>query len=315
MKHVFVSSCAENGGIYRYSFENGELKFKEKTLLDCPMYTIIRDNKMHLILREINPETRFGGYLSFDIDENGQLINLTPIQSTNGIVSCHLEADGDDVFVANYLSGNIVKIGETTVTHSGSSVHPTRQTAPHTHFVSLSPDKQYLLCTDLGLDTVFVYNRNLQAVSSAKVPLGSGPRHLCFNNNLVYCVNELSNDISVFSFEKGTLTLLNTYKAIPHFKDKSTAAAIKLYKGKLYVSHRGANCISCFNIKGETLELLYNSNCGGNSPRDFEIIDNYIICTNEGGNVAVLKLYENGAELVGTIPLENPICVTYKEKI
>lgn len=313
--YVYISSCAENGGIYRYSFENGELNFIEKTPLNRPMYTIIRDNKMHLVLREINAQTHFGGYQSFDIEKNGQLINSTPIQSTNGIVPCHLEANGDDVFVVNYLSGNIVKIGETTVTHSGSSIHPTRQTAPHTHFVSLSPDKQYMLCTDLGLDTVFVYNRKLKSVSSAKVPPGSGPRHLCFNNNLVYCVNELSNDVSVFSFENGILELLNTYKAIPHFKDKSTAAAIKLYKGKLYVSHRGANCISCFDIKGEKLELLYNSDCGGDSPRDFEIIDDYIICANEGGNVAVLKLCENSAELVDSIPLDCPLCVTYSQSI
>ena len=155
MKNIYILSCEKTGGIYHYLFEKGKFEFVEKTPLDRPMYAIIRDNKMYVILREIDTTTHFGGILSFDIDESGRLINPTEIESTNGIVPCHLEVLEDNKYVVNYLSGNIVKIGERTVTHSGKGVHPTRQEAPHTHFVYAFPDKKHILCTDLGLDTIF----------------------------------------------------------------------------------------------------------------------------------------------------------------
>lgn len=57
-------------------------------------------------------KNHFGGILSFDINVNGNLKNPTEIENTKGIVPCHLEVLEDSKFVVNYLSGNIVKIGE-----------------------------------------------------------------------------------------------------------------------------------------------------------------------------------------------------------
>lgn len=68
-------------------------------------------------------KNHFGGILSFDINVNGNLKNPTEIENTKGIVPCHLEVLEDSKFVVNYLSGNIVKIGEKTVTHSGKGAH------------------------------------------------------------------------------------------------------------------------------------------------------------------------------------------------
>lgn len=311
MKHIYISSCDKSGGIYHYAFENGNLNFVNKTPLDRPMYAIVRERKLYVILRETDVATHFGGLLSFDIDCSGNLVNATEIESTNGICPCHLEVTGNEKFIVNYLSGNLVKVGEKTVSHSGKSIHPTRQEAAHTHFVAVSTDQQYVLCSDLGLDTVFVYDRKLNDVSSAKVPEGSGCRHLCFHGNLVYCVNELSSDVSVFTFENGILTLLGTYDAIPDYKRESTAAAIRVYENRLYVSHRGADCVSCFEICGDTLKLLWNTPCGGHAPRDFNVVDGYLICANEGGNISVLRLFDNGAELISNdIQMRDPLCVT-----
>ena len=313
MKHIYILSCEKTGGIYHYLFQSGEFKFVEKTSLDRPMYAIIRDNKMYVILREVDTKTHFGGILSFDIDENGKLTNPTKIESTNGIVPAHLEVTDKGQYVVNYLSGNIVKIGVKTVTHSGKSVHPTRQLAPHTHYVCLSPDKAYILCTDLGLDKIFVYDENLNEKHSVKLPDGSGPRHLCFSDDAqyLYCVNELSNDVSVLEWNNGMPLLKGTYSAIPDFKGESTTAAIRIKGDCLYISNRGADTISRFKIVGDKLELLENTYCGGRGPRDFNIIDDYIICTNENSNdVTVLKL-ENGKPVLTGERLEigSPLCV------
>ena len=313
MKHIYILSCEKTGGIYHYLFKEGKFQFLDKTPLEFPMYAIIRDNKMHIILREIDAETLFGGYLSFDIDENGSLINPSEVQNTKGIVPCHLEVSENGCYVVNYLSGNIVKIDEKTVTHSGKGVHPTRQEAPHTHFVCSSPDKKYIICTDLGLDKIFLYDKDLNYKYEVKLPDGAGPRHLCFSENseYLYCVNELSNDVSVMEWNNGKPILKGTYSAIPDFKEQSTAAAIRIKDEHLYISNRGADTISRFRIEGEKLVLLENTFCGGNGPRDFDINDDYIICTNENSNnVTVLKL-ENGKPVLTDerAYMGGPLCV------
>ncbi len=313
MKHIYILSCERNGGISHYLFDKGQFKFVEKTSLDRPMYAIIRENKMHVVLREIDSVTHFGGMLSFEFDETGNLVNPTDIESTGGIVPCHLEVVGNDKFVVNYLSGNVVKMGHKVVTHSGAGVHPIRQDAPHTHFVCESADKKYILCTDLGIDRIFVYDEKLQEEYAVQLPNGSGPRHLCFSGDgqYLYCVNELSNCVSVLKWNEGKPILRGTYATIPDFKGESTAAAIRINGEYLYISNRGANTISRFRIKEEALELLDNTDCGGKGPRDFNIFEDYIICANENSHdVTVLKL-ENGKPFFTDVKVElgSPLCV------
>lgn len=313
IRHIYILSCEKTGGIYHYLFENGKFRFVQKTRLDRPMYAIIRDNKMYVILREVDADTRFGGILSFDIAESGSPINPTEIESTNGIVPCHLEVLNGDKYVVNYLSGNIVNVGVKTVTHNGKGIHPTRQEAPHTHYVCASPDKNHILCTDLGIDTIFIYDADLNEEFAVKVPDGSGPRHLCFSEDgkYLYCVNELTNDISVFEWNDGKPILKGTYSAIPDFKGQSTAAAIRIKDNYLYISNRGADTISRFKISNDKLELLENTYCGGKGPRDFDIINGYIVCTNENSNdVTVLKLENEKPFLIDEkIEIGSPLCV------
>ena len=133
MKHLYFCACDKEGGIYHYEKNENGLKFIEKTVLDKPMYLIIRENKAHVILKEIDSETKFGGYHTFEIDSNGCLKNPSEIISTDGIVPCHLEVCEKNAYTVNYVSGSISKIGEKTVTHHGKGPHPTRQTAAHTH--------------------------------------------------------------------------------------------------------------------------------------------------------------------------------------
>jgi len=314
MKHIYFTTCAEDGGIYHYTFQNEKLTLCQKLSLDRPMYTVIKNDTAYILLRDLNNVDGFGGIITCSIDSTGKLINLSDPLSTHGIVPCHLCVIDKDVYVVNYLSGNIVKMPDVIVTHSGKGIDPTRQAEPHTHFVTASPDGKYILCTDLGIDTIFVYDRNLNEISNTKVPNGSGCRHLCFSKNgqYVYCVNELFSDVSVFTLNDGILSLQDTYKAIPDFKAVSTAAAIRIHDNYLYVSHRGADCISCFKVDGKHLTLLENRPCGGKSPRDFDVLDGYMFCANEGGNISVLKLIAGKPLLTDSIDLaEAPLCVTF----
>lgn len=315
MKHIYITNCTENGGIYHYTLNGDGLVFCDKLALDRPMYTVIKNNKAYILLRDLGKGN--GGVITCSIDKNGAFHKEGDALSSKGIVPCHLCVGNDEsVYLVNYLSGNIIKMPEREVKHSRKGVNLPRQDMAHTHFVTFSPDGNYILCTDLGLDTVFIYDLELNEVSKEKVPLGSGCRHLVFSENgkYVYCVNELSNNVSVLSFEKGRLKLLNTVEAIPEFKGKSTAAAIRLKDGYLYVSHRGADCISRFKAENEKLTLLDNTPCGGVNPRDFDILDNLLICANEGGSVSVLRLENSKPEFKYSFELKgDPLCVSFYE--
>ena len=199
--------------MYKYSLTNqGTLEKRAYLPCDKPMYAVNDGKRLHVLLRDpfaenyaknanarVNAEVeKYSGYFTCNVDFSG----CYEVQSTLGECACHLAADGNDVYIANYLSGNIVKNCRVACVHEGKGVNLPRQDMPHTHFVSFTPDKKYVLCCDLGLDAVFVYDRNLNDVSRAKVPEGYGVRHLVFSNDgqTVYAVNELVPAVSVFSF-------------------------------------------------------------------------------------------------------------------
>lgn len=321
MTNIYIASCVKGGGIYHYTLsENNVLDFCEKTTLDEPMYMIIRNEKMYILLRQPDEKTNFSGELSIDIDGTGKLFAPSRIISTKGVVACHLEVSDDNIYAVNYVSGSVIKLPDTLVTHSGHGLHKVRQAAPHTHFVHASPDGKYILVTDLGLDKIFVYNKDLKLVSEVSVPSGHGPRHLAFSSDgkIVYCVNELGSSVSIFSYSDGELKLQNTISALPKdFSGDNISAAIRIKDNYLYVSNRGHNSISVFEIKDSyNIVLKECVDCGGNSPRDFNIIDDVLICTNEkSDNVTVFKLNNYIPEIISESELNipSPLCVAYKK--
>lgn len=321
MTNIYIASCVKGGGIYHYTLsENNTLDFCEKTTLDEPMYMIIRNEKMYILLRQPDEKTNFSGELSIDIDGTGKLFAPSRIISTKGVVACHLEVSDDNIYAVNYLSGSVIKLPDTLVTHSGHGLHKVRQAAPHTHFVHVSPDGKYILVTDLGLDKIFVYDKDLKLVSEVSVPSGHGPRHLAFSDDgkIVYCVNELGSSVSIFSYSDGELNLKNTISALPKdFSGDNISAAIRIKDNYLYVSNRGHNSISVFEIKDSyNIVLKECVDCGGNSPRDFNIIDDVLICTNEkSDNVTVFKLNNYIPEIISESELNipSPLCVAYKK--
>lgn len=313
MKHLYFASCSEQGGIYHYVLSGEKLSFKEKLSLDRPMYMVIEGKKAYIILRETDCERHFGGLVTCDIDSDGKLVNLTDAGSTNGIVPCHLAVDNGQVWTVNYLSGNIVKMPATTVTHKGKGVDPVRQDAPHTHFVTVAPDG-YLLCCDLGLDTIFTYDKDLNEVSTAKVPDGMGCRHLEFSEDgkTVWCVNEMGNTVSIFDYCGGRLTLRETVDALPDFNGKNTAAAIRRGGKYLYVSHRGADSVARFEILPDNgLKLLETTPVGGASPRDILIVYGLLFCANElTDNVTVFKLSDGRpVKQHDELLMSHPLCI------
>ena len=174
-KNVYIAACDANGGIYHYTLEDGKLSFVRKYDVDRPMWLTIDGNRMFVLLRELTDNLN-SGVMAFDILSDGSLANPTAPVLSGGRCACHSCVSGDRLYVVNYLSGNICAFDKNNLgkgiiaedTHTGHGVHPKRQEAPHTHFTRETPDGKYVFCVDLGLDTIFVYDKDLKRSARAK---------------------------------------------------------------------------------------------------------------------------------------------------
>ena len=309
---LYIASCEKDGGIYQYRIsEQKEPMLIDFTPLDRPMYMTVANEKMYILLRAPF-ECKESGLVIYDIVENGHLQNPTEIRSTKGEVACHLTVDGADVYAVNYVSGSVIKFPDRLVTHAGKGVHAERQTSPHTHFVSLAPDGEYLFVTDLGVDKIFIYHKDLTLASTVNIPSGHGPRHLAFHEDgtHIFCANELESTISLLNYKNGVMELVDTVSVLPEdFNGQSTVAAIRCVGNTVYVSNRGHDSISVLNFFRNHLALNKTIPTLGHSPRDFLIYEDLIIAANEHSDEVVLISIKN-EQTLGKIKVRAPICLT-----
>lgn len=313
---VYIASCDAEGGIYRYEMDDrGRLTYATRKVLDRPMYLAIENSKLYAILRQPFDNNE-SGLITYDINADGDLINSSELISTKGEVACHLAVDRGTVYCVNYITGNVIKMPDKIVKHKGKSIHKTRQTAPHTHYVCITPDGKYVLVVDLGLDKIITYTKNMEMLYDASVPQGHGSRHLVFSKDgkTIFCANELESTVSVFDYDNGKLQLRETYSTLPKdYSGISTVAAIRISNdGKyLYVSNRGHDSITCFQLENESLVLKSITPCGGKSPRDFNIIGHYLLCANENSNnVTIFKVDRYRLTKTDSeIKMKCPLCI------
>jgi len=320
LSEFYSASCVPEGGAYRYRlFSDGTLELLGKIPMDRPKFLALREGKLYATLIAPFPGSRESGVLVTDPEGRP----LGPVRSSGGEGICHIQLCGEDVYAANYDSGSLIKLPDRLVVHSGSGPDPERQEKPHVHSVFLSPCQAYILSCDLGTDDVYVYDRDLNYVSSAKTPAGAGPRHLCFSlcGKFVYCLNEMGGSISVFSWEPGKLTLLHTVSVLPpDFTGEGAASAIKLSRdGRfLYASERASHTVATLRVRGEKLTVLANTPCGGLHPRDFTLLakDRYAIASNMlSDTMALFRIGSDGIPvLLDTVPLPQPLCVIEAEE-
>ncbi|MGN1047748.1 MAG: beta-propeller fold lactonase family protein [Eubacteriales bacterium] len=318
-RHIYISACSPDGGIYHY-IQNGDgsLDLKDILKLDRPMYHIIKDGAMHILLREPFENSKDSGLIKFKIEKDGTLSSPSPILSSHGVVACHLCSSGDSDYCVNYVSGSVLKFPDRLVTHFGDGPNKPRQDKAHAHFVGESPDGKYIFVCDLGLDTVFVYDKNLNEISRAKVPAGHGARHIVCSDDgkTVFVANELASTVSAFDYSDGHLSLVCTESGLPSsFTGNNTMAAIRIREGLIYASNRGHNSISCFSYENRCLSLVSVTNVGGEGPRDFDFIGDYVYVTNEQTNNITVLRNENGklALLPFAYSAPDPLCVCSAE--
>jgi 6-phosphogluconolactonase len=250
-----------------------------------------------------------GAVTAFSIDRQSGIlreINTLPLPA----MPCHcvVDASGQFLLVATFGGGSVhlFRLGEDgglaeecdRHVHSGSSLHPQRQTAPHAHAVVLSPGNRFVLVPDLGLDKVLVYE--FDAVNgqlaprddlSLALPPLSGPRHAVFSpdGRHVYLVNEMSAQVVVLGWDEttGVLTPRQTAELLPEgFSGIKSGAAIEVHPdGRfLYVTTRshgssgmpsapGLDLLVWFSVDPDSGELTLGERLpsGGGIPRSMAL--------------------------------------------
>jgi 6-phosphogluconolactonase len=171
-----------------------------------------------------------GRVSAFAIQADGGLEFLND-QPTGGMHPCHLGIDptGKYLLSANYSSGSIAihpigadgSLGTATqiVQREGTGPNEERQEGPHAHQVVFFGE--YVFDVDLGSDTVYTSTLTgagaLEAVDLLHVHPGAGPRHLAFHpgGGAAYVINELDSTLSVCSYAKGALQVVQTLSTRP----------------------------------------------------------------------------------------------------
>ncbi len=319
--NFYVASCVTDGGVYRCKLDvDGKVETKKVISAPSPMWIEpAEDESLWVLMRAPFEDSPNSGVAKFSLIDGER---IGDVLSTEGEVGCHLAVDGDNLYAANYISGNVWSSGGRLVTHSGNGINPVRQTSPHVHSVFFSPNKKHILSCDLGIDKIFVYDRNLNFVSSADIPAGAGARHLAFSKDgdFVYVINEMGGSVSVFSYKNGMLDYIRTVSVLPEGYRSGACAAIKLSRnGKfLYVTERRSRRIVTLSVNGDDLSVLAYTECRGDEPRDFTLLANgrFAVCTNQfSGNVALFKIREDGIpDYLNGFEIPSPLCAVEKKE-
>lgn len=343
MQHFLVGCYTHplmNGrgqGIYTCALDDtGKLTLLDTLGLTNPAYLTLDQHHQHVFVVEESPKDLDPHVHSLKVskDDSFNLLSQRPIP---GEYACHLGVDKEGKFlaVANYGTGNVVlyglKAGYITgqldnIQHQGKSENPERQEGPHAHATVFSPDNQFLLAIDLGLDEVKAYDfrtGKLELISTFKTKAGAGPRHLAFhpNGKHLFIINELDSTVILARYSEGIISEVQTLDALPKsYKGEKWAAAIHVSpSGKnIYTSNRIHDSISVFSFDeaSEHLEVIQHMPSGGELPRDFSLdpTGKFLITAHQKSDDLFSFFVDDSGRLEPTghsLKLGTPVCVKF----
>ena len=350
--YLFAATYTGSGSkgiyVYRFNSQTGKATWVSNTdSATDPSYISVSANGNFLYAVNETHGANPGRVSAFSFDKKRGTLTLLNSEPSGGDDPCHLSVsrDGRWLVVANYTGGSVSvfpidKDGSLRpylqmMLDSGSSVNKERQEKPYVHAAVFSPDEDYVLTPDLGIDKVMIYKFNPlsnqplapSSPAYAKATPGNGPRHITFHpgKKFAYLINELSGTVTAYSYKRGKLTEIQqvithpeNYKGIPGSAEIFTSPDGKF----LYASNRGdENNITVFSINPATgkLKLKGYQPTLGRTPRNF-IIDptgNYLLAANQDtDNIVIFKRNRLTGLLKATreqIHVSKPVCLQMTE--
>jgi 6-phosphogluconolactonase len=286
-----------------------------------------------------------GAVSTFTLDRTKTRLSKVNQVASGGGGTCHVAFDrtGKAAFAANYGGGSAASFavgagGELSPAvsffqYSGHGPNPERQTAPHAHRVTVSPDNRFLLVNDLGIDEIHIYR--LDAATAKLTPNdpaawksapGAGPRALRFhpNGKVAYCVTEMTSSVVVLSWDsqRGALETVQEVVMRPDgFSGVTTGNDIVIDREArfAYATDRFDDIVVTFAISPTDgkLTLVDRMPCGGKVPRHLTLDPSgrwLLIANQVSDNISVLgrdvktgKLTDAGK----SFPLSRPQCLVF----
>lgn len=339
---TYTKGC-DSKGIYLYEFDTvtGETKAKASTenVVNPSFLTLSKDKKFIYATNEDGDDSKVS---AFQFDSNQNKFTFLNSQKSEGNDPCHIINDEKNVIVANYTGGNITVFGKNAdngigkfkqvMSHEVQRLYNDKPEKSHMHMLQFSPDKKYLIVSDLGKDYLYIYKYHPDAKSDVlefstfyKTKRGSGPRHLTFSpdGKFIYLIQELDGTVTVLKYNDGNLFFVQETTVVTKgFKGKTSAADIHISAdGKfLYATNRGdANTISCFEIKKNgKLKLKQTTSTLGKGPRNFSIdpTGNFLLVAHQYTNdVVIFKIDKTTGEITDSgkrIELCSPVCLVFE---
>lgn len=339
---------SNSNGIYTYRFnqENGTFELLSSATAGNPSFvTLSPDGKRLYAVSEYN-DGRQGAY-SFDVSEDkAQLSNPVFLPTAPkeylpraGADPCHIVSDGKYVITANYTGGDISVFSLDAKGRLQPEVQniafegKTPERVAHIHCIIPTPDKKYILATDLGNDRVYRFrykarkaSKSVKVLKDMKVAYRiidtiQGPRHLTFSKDgrFAYLINELGGECVVLSYRKGKLKEVQRIMADEGGGRGSADIHISPDGRFLYTSHRlKKDGIAIFAIdpeKGTLTKIGYQLT--GIHPRNFGITPNgkyLLVACRDDNKIQIFQRDEETGELIETpeeIEIDKPTCIVF----
>lgn len=251
-------------------------------------------------------------------------------------VPCHVMRPGGLPYVcaANYTGGsvcvvaldgdgNVSRLAKTFNYGSKSHCHQMKE-IPAGIASATGIEGRWILATDLGLSCVHVFEAGktgLKDVASFKCP--TGPRHMEFNlnNNLLYVLTELSDELLTFS--------IGSKGGRPVFKeiDRRVAADIEGHGGAdihlhpsgkfLYTSHRLVNDgVAIFSVGPDGIPSKLGYQRTGEHPRNFAITPDglsLLVACRDTSSIEAYRIKEGGLleKVTEKAFTDKPVCLVF----
>ncbi|MGH6761005.1 MAG: lactonase family protein [Phyllobacterium sp.] len=283
-----------------------------------------------------------GTVSAYRFDRAAASLSYLNKQSALGSITAHntISADSKHLLLANYSAGRggpdrslaafpILADGSLapacgSVAHQGAGTDPERQERSHAHCIVQTPDRQYYLSADLGIDKLLLYRLSEDGqflpISSLSMPEGAGPRHVAQHRDgkLLFVANELNSTVATVTRDGETLTLTDMQPAVPAGIESHLADIHVSPDGRfVYASNRGHDSIAIFTVNAEkaALCLVGHVPTGGKTPRNFALSPDgrlVFVANQNSDNIVVFTRDSETGLLTDTgkhIEIGTPMCV------
>ncbi len=266
---------------------------------------------------------------------------VTTVQ-TGGTDPCHIVVapNGRYAVASNYSGGSISIIpfdgskatfGEPSIVEfTGCGPVTDRQSGPHAHFTSFTPDGRLMITNDLGSDKLHVFPLDkkgfpeIEDMYDIDIEPGSGPRHLVYDRSgkNVYLINEISGTVTHLRYDKNNYSLTPLSYTLADYEHAGGSADIHLSPdGRfLYVTNRlKGDGIAIFAVSPDDGSLsAAGSISTGRHPRNFAITPDgrwLLVACRDDNRIEVFSRNPYDGSLTPTdnaILCPKPVCIVFQ---